>query len=157
MKVGVIWHEAVASEFTSKDIQKLLAVAAASVDSITGTVEIGAVGAARMRALNRHYRGIDGPTDVLSFAWNETAPPTPGTQTLLAQIYLCPPYIRRQAKRFAVSYREEFVRMLFHGLLHSVGYDHQTKKQAAEMFPLQEKLVARSAQLKIHLPLYENS
>ena len=97
-----------------------------------------------MRAMNRQTRGIDRPTDVLSFnpaeapvAW----PRFPGAADDLGDLFLCVPYIRRQARRFGVPYREEFLRMLVHGVLHLLGYDHTTKKDAQRMFAVQEATV----------------
>jgi len=80
-----------------------------------------------MRQLNRQHRGLDRATDVLSFS--------------LGDIFLCPSYIRRQARRFGVSYQEECTRTLIHGILHLTGYDHATQRQAKKMFGLQEKLL----------------
>lgn len=90
-------------------------------------VSISFIGEARMRRLNHTYRGLDQPTDVLSF--------------VLGDIFLCPSYIRRQAKRFGVSYQEECTRTLIHGILHLAGYDHATKREAERMFSLQEQLL----------------
>lgn len=94
------------------------------------SVSVSFIGEWRMRRLNRVYRGIDRPTDVLSFASED-----------LGDVFLCPSYIRRQARRFAVSYQEECTRLLIHGILHLAGYDHVTKREAGRMFGLQEKLL----------------
>ncbi len=111
---------------------------------IRGTVEIIIVGDRRMRTLNRLHRGLDRPTDVLSFAWSEdrSGPPSP----LLGQLYLDYIYIIRQAKRFKVSHREEAVRMAAHGLLHLAGHDHKQSVEAKKMFDLQEKIVSAARQ-----------
>jgi len=103
-----------------------------------GEVEIILVGRAMMRRLNLDYRGVDRVTDVLSFAWQEDKILLGQS---LGQIYLCPAQIVGQAKEFDVSAREELKRMLAHGILHLLGYDHQDKKRAEKMFSIQEKLV----------------
>jgi probable rRNA maturation factor len=59
----------------------------------------------------------------------------------LGQIFIAYPQIKRQAKQYKISEKEEFVRMLVHGLLHLVGYDHNTIKDEKKMLNLQEKIV----------------
>lgn len=105
-------------------------------------VSIHCIGLRAMRNLNRIHRGFDRPTDVLSFATEDAVR---GMKTGdRGDIFLCVPYIARQAKHFAVPYREEWVRMLIHGLLHILGYDHARQKDAEKMFDLQERLLTRS-------------
>lgn len=91
------------------------------------------VGDQRMKALNNRYRNINKTTDVLSFA-------TGGSQDL-GDIFISWPQIKRQAKEFGVPIREEFFRMMVHGILHLLGYDHKKAQEAQEMLTLQEKLV----------------
>ncbi len=119
-------------------LQKTAEKSAKHEARVRGVVEVVAVDRVTMRQLNRSYRGINRPTDVLSFAWQEDAT-IPGA--LLGQVYLCYAYIVDQAKRFGVSSEEETVRMLAHGLLHITGHDHKKKKEAAVMFALQERIV----------------
>ncbi len=137
--IEVIYNTSVACPMSKQFVKKIVQSAGRSEKKITGVIEVTIVGDTAIRRLNREWRGKDSVTDVLSFAWNESALSAAGGVS--AQIYICYPQIRRQAKRFAVSTREEFVRMLVHGLLHSVGYDHVTKAQASLMFSLQEKIV----------------
>ena len=122
-------------------VAAVVRVAATLENKIAGSVEINIVGDRRIQTLNRVFRGRNQPTDVLSFAWRED-PAYRGA--LLGQLYLAMPYIIRQAKRFSVSPPEEFVRLLTHGLLHIVGYDHDTTRKAKRMFYLQEKIVTRA-------------
>lgn len=103
---------------------------------IQGEVEVNIVGDKLMKEINRKYRGKDITTDVLSFAWREI-----GDRDNLGQIFISYPQIKKQAKEYGVPIKEEFTRMLAHGLLHLVGYEHLNKKDAAKMFVLQEKIV----------------
>ncbi len=73
-------------------------------------------GDARMRALNRHYRGKDRPTDVLAF---------PGGGGALGDIVISLPYASREARRRGQGRAEELDRLLLHGYLHLLGYDHE--------------------------------
>ncbi len=77
-----------------------------------------------MRALNSRYRGIEKTTDVLSFPMSEkgsTAESGP-----LGDIVICVPRTQSQAREYGVSFRAELLRLLVHGLLHLLGYDHET-------------------------------
>lgn len=98
------------------------------------------VGTKEMRSLNRIHRGLDRPTDVLSFAASEGVVFASDVKDV-GDIFLCVPYIKNQAKDVGVSYKEECSRMLIHGLLHALGYDHGNKKDAKTMFGLQERFL----------------
>ena len=74
----------------------------------------------RMRALNRRYRGQDRPTDVLAF-------PTADSESgFLGDIVISVPYAGREARRRREPGAREIDRLLVHGLLHLMGYDHET-------------------------------
>ena len=112
-------------------------------------VSINYIGDRKMQTLNRHYRGNNHPTDVLAFAALEDSVfshPRFTTKNSLSadwgDIFICVPQIRRQAKRFGVSYKEESCRMLIHGLLHLAGFDHVKPAGARAMFALQESILA---------------
>ena len=79
-----------------------------------------------IRKLNHRYRKIDRATDVLSFPF--------GDPDLLGEIYISPQRAKIQAKRYGLTYNEELKRLLIHGLLHLIGYDHHKKadKEAME-------------------------
>ncbi|MDD2807952.1 MAG: rRNA maturation RNase YbeY [Patescibacteria group bacterium] len=105
---------------------------------IRGLVEINIISDAEMRQINKQYRGKNKVTDVLSFAWQEDKIVA---SNFLGQIYICLPQIKRQAKEYGVTAQEEFKRMLTHGLLHLIGYDHQVKSDEKKMFTLQNKIL----------------
>jgi probable rRNA maturation factor len=90
-----------------------------------------------MRGLNRTYRGINRPTDVLSFS-SAALPVATGS---LGDLAVCPSYARHEAQQRGVDVREELLRLLAHGTLHLFGYDHCTKQQERRMFALQERCV----------------
>jgi len=69
-----------------------------------------------IRKLNRQYRGKDKATDVLSFHL--------GDDDLLGEIYISLQRAKVQARRYGISYDDELKRLLIHGLLHLMGYDH---------------------------------
>lgn len=86
-----------------------------------------------MRALNRRFRGKDTPTDVLSFP--------AGQGELLGDIVVSVPYAARQARRRGERTQREIDRLLLHGYLHLLGYDHET--DGGEMDALEAKLKRR--------------
>ncbi|WP_051962912.1 rRNA maturation RNase YbeY [Mesoaciditoga lauensis] len=98
-----------------------------------GTLNVVFVGLEEISEYNR-YRKKEGPTDVLSF---EGDPP------FLGEIYICPEYVKENAKYFKVPFEEEMIRVCIHGILHLLGYDHERdEKDAEKMFDIQERYVA---------------
>jgi probable rRNA maturation factor len=82
------------------------------------TVSVTFIGPTRMRRLNREYKSHDRPTDVISFH-------LPGPDGSLAgDIYICPAVAAREAKAAGVTQAEELARLIIHGTLHVLGYDH---------------------------------
>lgn len=98
-----------------------------------GEVSILFCGDRRMRSLNRAYRGLDRSTDVLAFPGEH-----PG---LLGDIVVSVPFAARQATRRGEVTARELDRLLLHGLLHLLGYDHETDR--GEMDALETRLRRR--------------
>lgn len=90
---------------------------------------------AAIRRLNRQWRRIDRATDVLSFPAGED----PGR--LLGDVVISAPRAAAQAKRYGVTTTEELHRLLVHGILHLMGYDHVTPKGRREMRALEADLL----------------
>lgn len=103
----------------------------------SGEVSVHIIGDKKMRTLNVKHRGKNRPTDVLSFPIEESW----GTEPEFGDIFICLPQIFRQSRQYNIPFFEEFVRMLTHGTLHLLGYDHEKPADAQEMFSLQEKYV----------------
>jgi probable rRNA maturation factor len=82
------------------------------------------VNSRRMRALNTRYRGITKDTDVLSFPLGDEG--LHNGPVMLGDIVISVPKALKQAKEFKVPFYDELLRLLVHGLLHLVGYDHET-------------------------------
>ncbi|MGH9365343.1 MAG: rRNA maturation RNase YbeY [Thermoanaerobaculia bacterium] len=95
------------------------ALKASTVRSPESRVELSVLfcGDARMRRLNRVYRGKDKTTDVLAFP--------AGAGALLGDIVVSVPYASRQARRRGDRPSREIERLLLHGYLHLLGYDHE--------------------------------
>jgi len=87
-----------------------------------GDVSIAVVSDRRMRALNRQFRGKDTATDVLSFP----ATHVPGVSSFLGDIVIASGVATRQAREAGHSVGTELKVLALHGLLHLMGYDHDT-------------------------------
>ncbi len=85
-----------------------------------GEVTIALVSDARMRTLNRTFRGVDQATDVLSFASDGTVPATLGDVAIATGV------ATRQARAAGHTLSTELRVLALHGLLHLLGYDHET-------------------------------
>ncbi|MBI3946522.1 MAG: rRNA maturation RNase YbeY [Armatimonadetes bacterium] len=103
-----------------------------------------------MRALNREYRGVDAPTDVLAFSQAtpealRAAPP--GEETALGDVVISVQMAREQAREFGHSVKQEAALLLAHGLLHLVGYDHGEPEKAERMRLAERAALAGTAYL----------
>ena len=105
-----------------------------------------------IRALNRDYREVDRPTDVLSFSMAEpSALADPTAALFLGEIYISLDTARAQAKAARRPYGREVAHLTIHGLLHLMGEDHPTpaarRRMAAREASLLGALRARVAAL----------
>ena len=91
--------------------------------------------------LNRVHLGHRGPTDVISFGF---APPGPGAP-VVGDVYIAPGVARAHAAAHGVGVRQELARLVVHGTLHVLGYEHpeDASRAASPMWRRQEALVAR--------------
>jgi probable rRNA maturation factor len=94
------------------------------------------VGAAEGRRLNRRYRLKDYATNVLTFEYAQ-AP------VILADIVLCVPVIRREAREQDKTLRDHLAHLIVHGALHAQGYEHDSTGRARRMEALEVRILAR--------------
>jgi probable rRNA maturation factor len=99
------------------------------------------VGPRTIRTINRDYRGIDSETDVISFASLDSESFDQEERIELGDIFINRKRVLSQAEEYGHSVKREFLFLYVHGLLHLLGYDHQTKKQEELMFGLQKKIL----------------
>jgi rRNA maturation RNase YbeY len=95
----------------------------------------------QMRALNRRWRARDRPTDVLSFAQHEG--PGGAPDGVLGDVVISVDTARRQAAERGSSLGREADRLLIHGLLHLLGYDHERSEAEARRMRRRERALAR--------------
>lgn len=86
-----------------------------------------------MTTLNERYRGKRGATDVLSFAGARGFRSGMGREFDAGEIIISVHQARRQANQAGHSLEREVVLLALHGLLHNLGYEHRTERQAAGM------------------------
>ncbi len=96
--------------------------------------------------LNRDYRNIDRPTDVITFAL-EDYEDIKLEHRMLGDIYISLDKAKSQAEEYGHSFKREICFLAVHGFLHLLGYDHMTKEDEEEMFSLQE-LILNEANIK---------
>jgi probable rRNA maturation factor len=112
---------------------------------------IRVVGAAESRRLNRTWRNKDKPTNVLSFP---AAPLSPGAAgepprfpakefSELGDLAICAPVVAREAREQGKSLQAHWAHMVVHGVLHLLGYDHETDRDAEVMEARETKILAQ--------------
>lgn len=98
-----------------------------------------------IQELNKEYRDIDSPTDVLTFVAEdeeEVEFVLPEGFKELGDIFICLNKVKENAKNFNVTFEEEMLRLIVHGYLHLLGQDHETNEFDKEpMLITQENLV----------------
>lgn len=100
-----------------------------------------------IQQVNASYRGIDKPTDVISFALEEMTPgeiaiiSEAGMPTVLGDILISVDTAKRQAVDYNHALKREIGFLALHGFLHLLGYDHMTAEDEAKMFGRQKEIL----------------
>lgn len=157
MSVQLIWNnEQEELEISEQLIAKLtecLQMAAEMEGIEDGEVELTFVDNEQIHQLNREYRGIDRPTDVLSFAMHEEKDEE---LTIIYEVDEAAPFVdtfgdiiisvtkaKEQSEDYGHSLDREMGFLFVHGFLHLLGYDHQDEPSEQEMMGKQEAVLAR--------------
>lgn len=90
--------------------------------------------------INKEYRNMDRPTDVISFAYNETE--NVGPVEIVGDIIISIDKVREQAKEFGHADKREFYYLLTHGMLHILGYDHIIEDEKKVMREKEERYLS---------------
>jgi probable rRNA maturation factor len=118
------------------------AVAALEAERVSDAMlSITFVGRAAISSLNRRYLGHKGATDVISFGLGRIGK----RGAVVGDIYICPEVARDNARRQGVPAGEEILRLVIHGTLHVLGYEHPDAptRTASQMWRNQERILAR--------------
>ena len=127
-----------------------LALRVLRAEGVTPPAEVGLVvsGDEVLRDLNRRYRGLDEPTDVLSFGHDPSGEPfvtPPDGVRRLGEVILSYPMAERQAQEAGRSTQEEAAHLVVHGLLHLLGYDHDDPEDERRMRAREEEYLGQRA------------
>jgi len=106
-------------EFLKKIAQKVLE----GENKKASELSIALVGQGRIRELNKRYRGKNRITDVLAFQNKEIG---------LGEVVICLREVKKNAKRFSSTFEKELARVLIHGILHLLGYDHEKGEEETQ-------------------------
>src|SRR5882724_11955948 len=128
-------------------IQRAVAAAAEIVNADTGEAEIAVMltDDTGIRTLNNNWRGIDKPTNVLSFpALQPTAARQPGdAPRMLGDIVIAHETLRKEADDEGKPFDHHLSHLAVHGFLHLIGYDHEQDDQAEAMEALEREILAQ--------------
>ena len=104
-----------------------------------------------IKNLNKEYRDKDESTDVLTFRLedDDSFPVFEGEEKELGDIFLCIEKAQENANTFAVSLKEELLRLSIHGVLHLLGFDHATNDFATEPMLVKQEALLLSLKSKI--------
>ena len=95
----------------------------------------------RIHQINKEYRGIDRPTDVISFALEDSEDINIENYRILGDIYISIDKVSEQAKEYGHSEKRELAFLTIHGFLHLLGYDHMEPEEEKIMFARQEEIL----------------
>ncbi|MEN1988759.1 rRNA maturation RNase YbeY [Paenibacillus hubeiensis] len=161
MTLNLAWNNEQEDEEISESmiamLERLLVLAGEAEGIEEGEVALTFVDDAQIHELNRDYRGIDRPTDVLSFAMNESVDEEldiiyeldedeelEEMPEVLGDIIISVPRTIAQSEEYGHSFERELGFLFVHGFLHLLGYDHQDEASEAEMMGKQEAVLARA-------------
>lgn len=121
-------------QVTRHQIRKTAAAAAERLELKNASITFILSDDAYIRTINREFRGHDEPTDVISFSNRENPFPSLDTeQEEIGDIYISIERAHRQSEECHVTLPDEVKRLVIHGMLHLVGYDHERSDEDEEI------------------------
>jgi probable rRNA maturation factor len=130
-----------AQPLAEQTVREAIAAAAAALSTADGEVSILLTDDKAFRALNRDWRGIDKPTNVLSFPAPDTTASAP--PKMLGDIVMAYETLAQECDEEDRVFLHHLAHLTVHGFLHLIGYDHQTDSQADAMEGLESKIMTR--------------
>jgi len=155
MKLGIQIDKEFRKYFKEEWLQ-LVVEKSLAVKDFDSEVELSLLitGEQKVRELNQQYRGLDEPTDVLSFALTERPPGddnafiTPPDGILhLGEVIISYPQAARQAGENRQSTEQELALLIVHGVLHLLGYEHDEPDREQEMRALEQRVLSEIEKL----------
>jgi probable rRNA maturation factor len=120
-------------------VQRILSIERPGLDY---TISIHLVSDERIRELNAQHRGIDKPTDVLSFPLGDDFVLPPGERVHLGDVVVSYPRAVEQAREYGHSLERELAYLVAHGVLHVLGHDHEGDAERQRMRQREEEALA---------------
>ena len=148
-KIAVQVDEPFVSEVDAADLARAVAAALLAEDELDGEATVVITSDEAVAELNLQYRGVAGPTDVLSFPAQEPTPgfvSAPEMAAYLGDIIIALPFTQRQAAALGRPLRDELRLLAVHGTLHLLGYDHAEPEEETAMWARQDAILATLAE-----------
>lgn len=121
-----------------KTFEKILIEIEAFEDVSFRKIELVYVEEYEIVEINQTYLNQGYVTDIISFRYDES-----DNQAIEGTLYCCAPRIAEQSAEYSTSLKDEFSRIFIHGLLHLIGYDHQTNDEKRNMRNLEDQYLSR--------------
>lgn len=93
-----------------------------------------------IRSMNSDYRGIDRATDIISFAFQD-GEGVGFTPFLLGDMFICPEIVEKHSVKYHSTYSREMLFVIIHGMLHLLGFNHDTLSERREMRMLEDRIM----------------
>ena len=123
------------------DLKKVIDKALESENVSNAIMNVIIIDNEKIHEINKEYRGIDRPTDVISFALEDDKTFVNTDFRVLGDIYISIDKVHEQAKIYGHSERRELSFLTVHGVLHLLGYDHMKKEDEVVMFKKQDEIL----------------
>lgn len=132
----------------NKELMETLEKAASACIDMDVEISLSFVSLEEIHELNREYRGVDSPTDVLSFPMFESMEELErmqeleGEKPLLGDVVICMDKVARQARELGHSQDRETAYLFTHSVLHLIGYDHISEEDKRKMRAREKEIMA---------------
>lgn len=127
------------------DIIELSALKGQNLNSINLNFDLMICDNEQIHAINKEYRGKDNPTDVITFALFADSPDNQiicDNEIHLGQVIISADKADEQAKNNRITFNQEFLFLLSHGILHLLGFDHPDEESLESMLNLQDEMIS---------------
>lgn len=135
-RIAIVIEEAAWREPDLRPALRRAVRAALKTEQRDGAVTLLLAGDATLQRLNRDFRGMDKPTNVLSF------PAAPNPEHHLGDIAIAHETATREAQAVGKAFADHVLHLAVHGTLHLLGYDHESAQDAAVMEPKETQILA---------------
>lgn len=133
MKLSLSRSEASSPSWLDEQLADKLQQIAGTLGQPDLPVDVVLVDDGYIQRINRDYRGLDCPTDVISFSYMDDMGSEPARDDVAGEIFVSYETIEREANSKGIDVKNLFLRIGLHGLLHVLGFDHQSDADAERM------------------------